>query len=367
MQSVWNAHYLDGKTAARHPATVELAPGELVIKTEDGRAFRWPYHEIRQTQGSYQGEPVRLERGRGVTEAVVIPATDFLSELHRRAPAAGLRFHNPSRRRFRIQLTILAAVSAVGLSVAIYLWGIPTFISILTPHIPVSWEERLGESAAETLAPPERRCGDPDRMRPIREIVKILTAPIAHQPYSFHVIVLNEPGLNAFALPGGTILILRRLLEETDTPEELAGVLAHELQHVLKRHTTRAILQQSSTAVLIAAVTGDASGAMAYGLNSARFIGAMRYSRQNEAEADLEGMRMILEAGVDPAGMIRFYERLEQEAPDLPEAVGFLSSHPTTKRRIESLRAIALDSKIRPVKLLPRLGWKKYRNLCGAS
>jgi predicted Zn-dependent protease len=367
MKSAWNAHYLDGKTAARRPATVELTPAGLSIRTEDGGTFRWAFQEIRQTQGSYRGEPVRLERGREITEAIVIPDTDFLSELHRRAPFAGLRFHNPARRKLRLQMTILAAVSAAGLSAAVYLWGIPAFASVLTPYVPISWEQRLGDSVAEAFAPPERRCGDPDRAEPIQRIVTTLTAPLSRQPYRLRVIVVNEPGLNAFALPGGTIMVLRRLLEETDTPEELAGVLAHELQHVLKRHTTRAMLRQASSAALVAAVTGDASGAMAYGLNSARAIGILRYSRQNEEEADVGGMKMILEAGIDPAGMIRFYERLEKEAPDLPGAMGFLSTHPATKDRVEKLRAIARESGTRPVKLLPRLDWKEFRKLCASS
>jgi predicted Zn-dependent protease len=367
MRSAWNAHYLDGKTAARRPATVELTPDGLSIRTEDGATFRWGFREIRQTQGSYRGEPVRLERGGDITEAIVIPDTAFLSELHRRAPAAGIRFHNPAYRRLRLHLTILAAVSAVGLSAAIYLLGIPLFASALTPFVPISWEEKMGDSAAEALAPPDKRCGKPDRLKPIQQIVSTLTAPLPRQPYRLRVIVVNEPGLNAFALPGGTIVVLRRLLEKTDTPEELAGVLAHELQHVLKRHTTRAVLQQASSAGLIAAVTGDASGAMAFGLNSARIVGELRYSRQNEEEADVEGMKMILEAGIDPAGMIRFYERLEKEGPGLPDALGFLSTHPATKDRIEELRAIARKSKTRPVPLLPRLDWKEYRKLCAPT
>jgi predicted Zn-dependent protease len=367
MKSAWNAHYLDGKTAARRPATVELTPSGLEVKTEDGGTFRWAFHEIRQTQGSYQGEPVRLERGRELTEAVVIPDTDFLTELHRRVPDLGMRFHNPARRSLRLQLTILAALSAAGLSVAVYLWGIPAFASILTPFVPITWEERLGNSVAEGFAPPDKRCGDPDRLQPIRQIVTTLTAPLSRQPYPINVIIVNEPVLNAFALPGGTIVLYRRLIEKTDAPEELAGVLAHELQHVLKRHTTRAMLQQASSAVLIAAVTGDASGAMAYGLNSAQVIGALRYSRQNEEEADVEGMKMILDAGIDPAGMILFYERLKKEGPDLPEALGFLSTHPATGDRIEKLRAIGRQSGRRPVKLLPQLDWKEYRNLCKSS
>jgi predicted Zn-dependent protease len=367
MKTVWNGHYLDGKTAARQPAVIILMPTGLEIRTEAGETFRWTLREIRQTQGSYRGEPVRLERGREITEAIVIPENDFLTELHRRDPDLGLRFHNPARRRMRLNLTILAAVAAVVLSVAAYTWGIPALVSIITPFVPISWEEQLGRSVADGLAPPEEWCGDPERLEPIDRIVSTLTASLSRQPYRLRVIVANRPVLNAFALPGGTIVIYRGLIEKTDSADELAGVLAHEIQHVLKRHTTRAMLEEASTAVLIAAVTGDASGAMAYGLRSARVVGALRYSRQNEEEADAEGMRMVLAARIDPSGMIGFFERLDREAPNVPQILAFLSTHPATTDRIEKLRAIAGGSTQKPLRLLPRLDWRKYRMLCAAQ
>lgn len=367
MKSIWNAHYLDGKTAVRRPATVELMPAGLLVRTEDGESFRWSFLEIRQTQGSYEGEAVRLERGRELTEAIVISDAGFLAEMHRRKRRPGLRFHNPARRQLRLYLTLLAAVSAVGLSAAVYVWGIPALAAAVTPLVPVSWEEQLGDSMAEGLAPPEKQCGAPARLKPIQEIVQTLTAPLSRQPYRLRVIVLDTPVLNALALPGGTIVVFRGLLEKTDSPEEFAGVLAHEFQHVLKRHATRALLEQASSSVLIAAVTGDASGAMAYGLKSARIAGILRYSRRNEEEADVEGMRMILQSGIDPAGMIAFYERLMKEGPDIPEALAFLSTHPPTADRIERLREVSAGSAHKVVRLLPELDWNVYRGICAVE
>jgi len=365
MKSVWNGHYLDGKTAASQPAAIVIMPTGLEIRTEAGESFRWTFREIRQTQGSYRGEPIRLERGREITEAVVIPDTEFLTELHRRVPELGLRYHNPALRRTRISLTVLAASAAAALSAAAYVWGIPALVSVVTPFVPISWEENLGESTAGGLAPPDQRCGRPDQLKPIDHIVSTLTAPLTYQPYRLHVIVAKDPILNAFALPGGTIVVFRGLIERTDSADELAGVLAHEIQHILKRHTTRAMLEEASTAVLIAAVSGDASGAITYGLKSAQVAGTLRYSRRSEEEADAEGMKMLLAARVNPAGMIRFFERLDREAPELPAGLNFLSTHPVTKDRIKRLREIAsASSNTKHVRLLPQLDWKAFRKLC---
>ena len=119
------------------------------------------------------------------------------------------------------------------------MWGIPAAAAILAAHVPVSWEERLGQAAVEQLTASRRRCVDPEREAAIDAIVKLLLAPRPSVPYTFRVTVVDDQTVNAFAVPGGQVILLRGLLERTRTPEELAGVLAHELQHVLQRHATR--------------------------------------------------------------------------------------------------------------------------------
>ena len=94
--------------------------------------------------------------------------------------------------------------------------------------------------------------------------------------------------VNAFAGSGGLIVVFRGLLERADTPEELAGVLAHEIQHVLHRDTTRAIFREASTGILVAALAGDVSAAAAFGVQAARVLGDLRYSREAEQEAARE-------------------------------------------------------------------------------
>src|SRR5438046_2895507 len=132
--------------------------------------------------------------------------------------------------------------------------------------------------------------------------------PSTRFPYPLRVYVVDMPTVNAFAAPGGSVVIFRGLLQRTDSPEQLAGVLAHEFQHVLQRHSTRAIIQHTSSGLLIAALTGDVTGPLAYGLEAARVLGHLRYSREAETEAGAEGLTMLLAARVDPAGMITFFE-----------------------------------------------------------
>ena len=367
MRLDWEAAYLDGRTAARRPATVHITrTGVDVALRESGTRFFWPFREIRQTQGTYAGEQVRLERGGELAEALLIGDIGFLSAARAASPEAA-HLHDPARRRFRVGLTFGALLAAIALALGIYYVAIPAFARVAAARVPVAWEEKLGAAIVEHFAQASRRCEDPARQARIDGIVSQLTAKAQPQPYTFRITVVNSGIVNAVAAPGGHIIVFRGLLERTDNAEELAGVLAHEIEHVLHRHITRAIFQQASTGVLMAALVGDVSGVVAYGLEGARTLGELQMSRAAESEADREGMRLLQEAGIDPAGMITFFEKLskyERERGD-DALTRYLRSHPTTAERIATLRALAAAAPAPERRLLAGDDWNDVKSLCG--
>ena len=365
MRLDWDAAYLDGRTAVRRRATVHITRTGLDVAVADGGArFFWPFGEIRQTQGTYAGEQVRLERGGDLPEVLLIGDVGFLSAARTASPDAG-HLHDPARRRFRAGLTFGALVTAVALALAIYYVGIPAFAQVAAARVPVSWEESLGAAIVDHFAPPNRRCEDPVRQARIDAIVTQLTAT-ARPPYTFRVTVVNSGIVNAVAAPGGNIILFRGLLERTDNAEELAGVLAHEVEHVLHRHVTRAIFQQASTGVLMAALVGDVSSVVAYGLEGARTLGNLQMSRTAESEADRDGIRLLQDAGIDTAGMISFFEKLMERERKGGEIVPrYLRTHPTTAERIATLRALAAAATRPEHRLLPDDEWDNVKNLCG--
>jgi Zn-dependent protease with chaperone function len=365
MRLDWDAAYLDGRTAARRRATVHITRTGLDVALADGGArFFWPFREIRQTQGTYAGEQVRLERGGELPEVLLIGDIGFLSAARAVAPDAG-HLHEPAHRRFRVGLTFGALVTAVALALGIYFVGIPAFAQVTAARVPVSWEESLGASIVEHFAPPSRRCDDPVRQARINAIVSQLTAKAQPQPYTFRVTVVNSPIINAVAAPGGNIIVFRGLLERTETAEELAGVLAHEVEHVLHRHVTRAIFQHASTGILMAALVGDVSSVVAYGLEGARTLGDLQMSRGAESEADREGMRLLQAAGIDTAGMITFFDKLSARERGGDIVPRYLRTHPTTAERIATLRTLAAAAARPERRLLPDDEWDNVKNLCG--
>jgi Zn-dependent protease with chaperone function len=365
MPGAFAGSYLDGRSAARRPASVRLAASGLEIELSDGTRLWWPFRDVRQTQGFYAGEQIRLERGAPFPEALLVDDAGFLLALHATARGFGRRFHNPRRQRSRVLLTIGAAVTAVAIGAVLYVWGIPAAAAVLATRVPVSWEERLGQAAVKEITASKRRCVDREREQDIGAIVTRLLEPQPKAPYAFRVIIVDDLTVNAVAVPGGQGVLLRGLVERARTPEELAGVLAHELQHVLQRHTTRLLLQHASTGLLLVAVSGDLTGAMAYGIESARVLGTLSYSRHLESEADIEGLRMLLAADVDPRGMIAFFETLRTAEGAAHSATRYLASHPLAGDRVETLERLA-TSHTKPFRpLLPGRDWGEVRRVCG--
>jgi beta-barrel assembly-enhancing protease len=361
----WAAHYLDGHTAIRHAATVRLMAEGMEVTTSAGWKRIWPYREVRQTQGFYEGEDVRLEYGGELAEAIVVTDPAFLASLREAAPDAR-RFHDPAVRSRRGRLTALAGVAVLGLTAALYFWGVPLLAALAAPRVPVSWEETLGQAVTDQLAPANLVCADPRGQRALDAIVARLAAAAPPSPYTFRARVVNVPDVNALAAPGGHILVFRGLVERARTPEELAGVLAHEMEHVLHRHTTRAVIQHASTGLLLAALTGDVTGPLAYGLESARVLGQLQYSRHAETEADRDGMKLLLAARVAPDGMIGFFEDLSRGEHER-RVLRYLSSHPSTSDRITALRGLAAGTPGPFTPLLSEEQWRDLKAICDTT
>jgi len=218
-------------------------------------------------------------------------------------------------------------------------------------------EAQIGRSIMRSIRLSGQVVEDPQINEYINEIGHRIAAQTNEGDYEFTFFVVNDPRINAFALPGGYIGVHTGLIDATRNENELAGVLAHEIAHVTQRHIARAIHANSrqsilSTALMLGALIlgaagggGDAvQGAMAIAQGTAAQQ-QINFTRNNEYEADRIGIGALAEAGFDPHGMNSFFEvmsRQEFGAPDsrLPE---FLRTHPVTTARIAEARARASE------------------------
>jgi predicted Zn-dependent protease len=202
---------------------------------------------------------------------------------------------------------------------------------------------------------------------PLEAIVARLAAA-EPSPYRFRVIVLKSDVVNAFALPGGTIVVCRGLLDEAARAEQVAGVLAHEMSHIRRRHQTVLYFERSALDALLTLV-GWTSGTVATrGLRLGAGLGELHFSRENEAEADRMGFDLMVQARVDPRGMGEFLRILDDISASGGIAVELVSTHPETGKRIEDMRrleALVRSRAWEPV-MAPR-AWKAFREALRAT
>lgn len=255
------------------------------------------------------------------------------------APTGGF---NPKGHRIFIEVLLVAAVLvALGVSA---LRGGGALASVLTPIVPVSVDQKLGLLAETSLG--VRDCPNPAAKRYVEELARPLLDAAGPLPFTFQFRAVDDSAVNAFALPGGFVIVNRGLLEAAETGEEVAGVLGHEIQHALLRHGTRRIVREMGGSIALSLLLGG-SDLQRYAEAASNLTG-LKYGRAEESEADRQGVALLLRASIDPAGLARFFERLSNDSLAPPE---LLSTHPDPGNRAAEIRAARLPG---PARALPK-------------
>ena len=356
--------FFDGVQPSAQSVKVLVLPEGLRLWMNTGEIADWSYAELRQTQGFYAGQQVRLETSGFPPKALTVSEEGFLDAVHHVGGLRSKHFHRPKQRHWRLPLTVLAGLSIVGMGVWLYFHAVPSLANVAAQRVPVAWEEQLGKAVAERVARQSHICAETKRINYINQLFMRLVAAVPKNPYTFRLSVVDSPVLNAFAAPGGYIVVYKGLLQFTESPEELAGVLAHEIQHVTHRHVTRQILQQASLGVMLGAMTGDLNGAMVVGVQTASLLGGLSYSRAAEAEADQEARKLLVTAGINPHGMVTFFERLRKKSAATSSLSKYLSTHPALDDRINALEDATYREGASSLQLSPSVAWKEMADVC---
>jgi predicted Zn-dependent protease len=345
----FHAAYYDGQTAARRDVQAVFAPEGLRVLVPDSEDCLWPWQQL---SISAQGG-LRIQRG---NELVIVFDSTARDALRAAAPAVRIEGDGAASRAAAVFLAI-GAICILGV-IAVWKYALPAAGAAIASVVPVSFEAKLGASVAKAMAPDSSLCSNPAQQESVDRILLRLRTAARDTPYQFNVRIADSEIVNAAAAPGGSIILFSALVEKCDSPEELAGVLAHEMQHVLHRHSTRAIGREMALRLALGLIFGgmdSLAGAVAGDL------AGLRYMRGDEDEADRDGLSLLHAAHIDPAGMIAFFEKLSRQSPDTPAVVEYLSTHPDPRGRVERLRALAGQSSAPAIPLMSRADWLAAR------
>jgi predicted Zn-dependent protease len=292
-----------------------------------------------------------------VREPTLIAAIDQASVPVDRSGAA--------ERRSRTKVVLWTFIATVSL-LAAAVFGVPALADKIAPLVPLGAERWLGQ-AVDTQA--RKMLDKGDASRPFecldeegraalaRLIGKLEVAAALPIPLETKVVRRSEP--NAVALPGGHIYVFEGLVGKSETPDELAGVIAHEIGHVAHRDGTRAILQSAGLSFLFGMLLGDFVGGGAVVIG-ARAVLQSSYSRDVEGAADRYGVDLMSRAGGDPRALGPILDRI---AGAIHPGTEILSDHPDTKARVAVINSLA--SPAQPARPLLEVDeWRALKRIC---
>ncbi len=346
---MWQASFSDGTSAQAQAAQVRLGPEGLEITLAAGGREIWPYGELVSSGPLLPGHDVQVGLKSRPGARLHVAEAGFAEALAHRAPQLAPRAH---RRRVLVPM-----FAAVGVILAIGAWLAFSSFSparIIAGMIPQQARQAMGEQLARSMAE-KGFCTRPAGAAALRRMVARLAPRGDASSWSVRVARLGM--INAFTLPGGHIVISEGLISLADNPEEVAGVLAHEMGHALELHPETSLVRSIGISAAAVMLTGNSSNLGEF----AALLLQMRYSRQAEREADDWALKLLRRAQVPAGPLAHFFEKMMLMSGEGGALMEALSTHPATKERIAHVRkAGSWPSR----KLLSKAQWRALREIC---
>ena len=359
------ARYGDGATAARLAAWVVLGRDGLEIHAAGATPVVWRYADLRAS------EPIRDRSFDAVLSAhgagnasLFVDDTLLLARLIGFAPQIKIR--NERWRAARPGLT--AGASALSVAAAIWALDLSPAKGVAST-MPQRARVVLGESVIRTM-PATRRCSNVDGYAALGALTQRLMpkGPVS----AADIVVLDlkggdgKPLINAFAVPGNKIVLTRAIIEQAQSPDELAAIIGHEAGHIIELHPETSLVRSVGFWALVQMVFTGTPGAIS---NVGVMLAQLGYTRVAEREADGHALRLLREAQISPKGMADFFRRMDKRFPIAKTQQGsaandLLSSHPSNPERIARIDGVAAYAS---TAALDDAAWKKLQGICATS
>ena len=346
----------------------ESAPDRLILTRPDGAEITWPLEELRRLRDQADPGQLVLTCAADPLARLYLADGPLAARIRTLAPALTHRAAPPPPAR-RLLKWGLGAVASVALIIFVL---VPVLADQLARFLPPEGERALGDATFEQIrrvlddsGVPLAICEVPAGIEALDTMLARLDPQVDDLPYPVRVTVLDGDTINAFTLPGGRIILFRGLIDAAETPEEVAGVLAHEIGHAVNRDPTRDALRSAGSIGVLGLLFGDFAGGTAVLFLANSLINA-KYSQKAEAGADDYAHRLMREAGLSPAALGSMFVRLRQIYGDASGLVAHFAAHPSLTRRIEaSLAAAEGFAATGPV--LARREWAAMQRVCPGS
>ena len=350
--------FFDGLSSRRRQVTLSLGDA-LEIVEEGGTPARWAYADIRRADS-----PAGILRLACTTAPPLarLEIRDAALDSEVTARCARLDEHQTSRRGIAkiVGWSVAAAVSIVG----VVLFGVPLAADRLAPLVPKPIERRIGDASevqVKTIFGREA-CSDPAGQAAFSRLVNRLRDAAGLDDDAMTAGVLPSSMPNAFALPGGKVFVLNALIDKANSPDELAGILAHELGHLKHHDNMRGLIYNGGTSFLIGLLFGDVTGSSAV-IFASRSVVEASYSREAETAADTFAIEIMHKLGRSPKPAAELMFRITGKEGG--SGFTILASHPLTEDRLA--RMTKEDRPASGPPLLTDKEWQALKGICSSG
>jgi Zn-dependent protease with chaperone function len=345
--------YFDGATSRRRLVTLVFAD-RLELHEPLQAVIAWPYDDIR-----------RADSPAGTLRLTCL-CVSALARLEIRDPALATELiarcpRLDENRRSGGAATIVGwSLAAAASIIAVVLFGVPLAADRLTPLVPQAVERRMGDVADGQVKAlfGNKVCDNAAGQAAFVKLVTTLREAAGLDP-SIQTAVLATPVPNAFALPGGRVYLFNGLLAKAENPDEIAGVLAHELGHLRHRDGTRNLIYNGGTSFLIGLLFGDVTGSGAV-IFASRSLVTASYSREAEQNADNFSIDVMHKLGRPTKAMGVLLFRVTGKQGD--SRLSILASHPMTEDRLKRMSEVDRPASGPP--LLTAAEWNSLKAIC---
>lgn len=362
------ADYFDGQSATVRRVEFELIDAEriLEIRPPETAPTRWPFDTLRQLPDQADPSRMILTSTKHPLARLILRDQDAITMSLARFGRLDTR--QPVRGKGRIAAWALGAVASVALIIFVL---VPLMADQLARVLPPSGEQALGEATlgqiqsalAEDFSEIVPVCRGGDGLAAM-EVMQQRLGGDYDLPYDINVTILDHPMVNAFALPGGQVVFFRGMLDTATHPDQIAAVLAHEIGHVVARDPTRIALRSAGSLGVLGLLFGDFAGGAAVLFLVEQLIQA-DYTREAEAAADDFGIRMLLDANIDPGALGDLFEAMREEYGDTTGIVAHFMSHPSLGDRIANARQAMREAGL-TTPALSDAQWRALKDVCTA-
>ena len=333
-------------SSARASGRLEVAAGHLQFHG-DNQSYTLPFSGLNIVAGGASNRLLFFSHPSLPKWSFASTRKEMFSKLNAlNHPALSAQLKILDRGRARGQFWSLALLLGFLLLVVGLIQVKDPVISWVADRIPRSWEQKVGDLIFTSMKSSHDIVNDQELTDRFRTLMLPLTKVLAEEGVAPQIFLSRDRKLNAFAMPGGYVVVNAGIVLAAETPEEILGVVAHEFAHVTERHVVRNLVSALGIYAVFDLLIGNVAGTIAAAGDLGPRLLQMGFSRGFEREADAKGWQFLLAARINPRGMIRMFERLKKESESTPlgeleGALTFLSTHPSTAERIMVLESKA--------------------------